>query len=185
MPSVISRPSSSGRRALPSATAASGPSTAASPPSAVCAQTPRQQVHARLADEISHKEVGRTVVDIIRSADLLERPVVHDRDAVRQGERLVLVVGHQHGGEAGLPLQALQLAPGGIPLGGIEVGQRLVQQQHRRRAHDGAGQADPLLLAAGQAARLAVQQVIDTQPLSHVVRALAGVLSPRAPASRR
>ena len=57
---------------------------------------------------------------------------------------------HQHRGVAGLTLQPLQLAPGGVPFGSIEVGQRLIEQQHRRLAHDGARQADPLFLPAGR-----------------------------------
>jgi hypothetical protein len=41
---------------------------------------------------------------------------------------------------------------------GVEVGQRLVEQEHLRVAHDGAAHRDALALAAGQLARVAVQQ---------------------------
>ena len=37
---------------------------------------------------------------------------------------------------------------------GVEVGERLVEQEHRRLHHDGARQGHPLLLAAGQLLRI-------------------------------
>ena len=43
---------------------------------------------------------------------------------------------------------------------GIEVGERLVHEEDGRLTHDGATQGDALALAAGELARLAVEQVL-------------------------
>ena len=48
----------------------------------------------------------------------------------------------------------------------IEVGQRLVEQEHRRLAHDGAADGDALALAAGEVARPAVEQGVELQHLA-------------------
>ena len=42
---------------------------------------------------------------------------------------------------------------------GVEVGERLVEQERRRLAHDGAAHGDALALAAGELARLALEQL--------------------------
>ena len=61
------------------------------------------------ADERGHIFGGGTLVEVLRSGDLLDAPVVHDADAIGHGERLLLIVGHEHGGGAGLQLDAADL----------------------------------------------------------------------------
>src|SRR5215831_19951599 len=61
------------------------------------------------ADEISDELAVRRLVDLPRRADLLDETVVHDRDLVRERERLALVVGDIDGGEVELALQPLEL----------------------------------------------------------------------------
>ena len=46
---------------------------------------------------------------------------------------------------------------------GVEVGQRLVEQEYRRVAHHRAAECDSLTLTARKRFRLAVQQVLDVQ----------------------
>ena len=48
----------------------------------------------------------------------------------------------------------------------VEVGQRLVHQEDARLAHDGAADRDALHLAAGEAVRLAVEEVVDANVLA-------------------
>jgi hypothetical protein len=48
---------------------------------------------------------------------------------------------------------------------GVEVGQRLVEQEHRRLAHDGAAHGDALALAAGELARLALRAGAELEDL--------------------
>ena len=54
---------------------------------------------------------------------------------------------------------------------GVEVGQGLVEQEHLRLAHDGAAHGHALALAAGEFARLALQQVAQFQDLGGLVHA--------------
>ena len=69
--------------------------------------------------------------------------------------------------------QALELDPHlGAQLG-VEVGERLVEQEHLRVAHDAAAERDALLLAAGQLARLAVEQFADPEDLHRALDLLA------------
>ena len=51
------------------------------------------QVHRGRAHEPGDEEGGRTVVNLVRRADLLQPAFLHDRDAVAHGHRLHLVVG--------------------------------------------------------------------------------------------
>ena len=46
---------------------------------------------------------------------------------------------------------------------GVEVGQRLVEQEQQRIAHQRAAHRDALALAAGELRRLAVEQLADLQ----------------------
>ena len=79
--------------------------------------------------------------------------MVHDRDAVAHRHRLDLVVGDVDGGRADLLLQPLDLAARLHAQLGVEVGERLVHQEHLRVAHERAAERDALLLAAGELAR--------------------------------
>ena len=102
------------------------------------------------------------------------RPPVHHRDPVAEAERLHLVVGHVDGGGLQLGDQLLELRPEGEPQQRVQVGQRLVHQQHGRLHHDRPGDRDPLALPAGQLRRVAVQQLAQLDqgggplhPLAH------------------
>ena len=55
---------------------------------------------------------------------------------------------------------------------GVEVRQRLVEQEHVRVAHDGAAQRHALALAAGELARLALQQFADAEDVGRLLHAL-------------
>ncbi len=72
------------------------------------------------------------------------------------GVGVLLVVGDVDRGDAELALQLPQLDAHLDPQPGIEVRQRLVEQQHLRLDHDRARERDALLLAAGQLRRPAV-----------------------------
>ena len=52
---------------------------------------------------------------------------------------------------------------------GVEVGERLVHQEHRRLADDRATERDALALAAGQLLRLAIEQLLELDGLGRLV----------------
>ena len=89
-------------------------------------------------------------VQLRGGADLLDPPFVHDRYAIREGQRLLLVVGDDDGGHGDLLLEPaeLHLHPGAQLL--VQRTQRLIEQQHVRPDDDGARERHPLLLSAGQ-----------------------------------
>ena len=105
------------------------------------------------ADEVGDEAVRGPLVQRLGRPDLEYLPCVEDRDAVRQRQRLFLVVRHVDRGDAEF---LLQLADFGAHLHadlGVEVRQRLVEQQdlrdsaparaRARRAAAGRRKADP------------------------------------------
>jgi hypothetical protein len=80
---------------------------------------------------------------------------------VAEAERLHLVVGDVDGGGLELRDQLLELRAEGEPQQRVQVGERLVHQQHGRLHHDRAGDRDPLALPAGQLRRVAAQQLAE------------------------
>ena len=115
------------------------------------------------ADEAGDEARRRVVVEFLRRADLLDAAVVHHHDAVGQRHRLDLVVGDVDRGGADRLVHLLDLGAHLHAQLGVEVGQRLVEQEDLRVAHDGAAHRDALALAAGQRLRLAVQQRRDVE----------------------
>ena len=112
----------------------------------------------RAADEARHEAVGRPLVEVALAADLVDRALVHHHQPVGHGERLLLVVGHHHRGEAELALQLADLDPHLLAQLGVEVGERLVEQQHVGPDGERAGQRHALLLAARELARQAARR---------------------------
>ena len=108
----------------------------------------RDQVHRRRADESGYESVRRPVIDLIRRSYLLQPAEVQDGDPVAEPHRLDLVVRDVdgRGGQALLELLELE-ARRGAELG-VEVGERLVEQEDLRLADERAGERDSLTLAA-------------------------------------
>ena len=85
--------------------------------------------------------------------------------------RLLLVVGDVQRGDARILLQAPDLGAQLDAELGVEVAQRLVEQEHLRRADQRPGDRDPLLLAAGELTRFAVEQRGDADAVGGLARA--------------
>ena len=81
----------------------------------------------------------------------------------RHRHRLLLVVGDVDDGEAEPLLQVADLLAHLAAQAGVEIGQRLVEQQHRRLQHQRARDRDALLLSARQLGRQALV-VSPTRP---------------------
>ena len=120
-------------------------------------------------DEPRDEACPRPIVQRHRIVDLLDPAVVHHHDAVRRHHRLGLVVRHVHGGDAERIVQATDLRAHLLAQVGVQVGQRLVQQQHLGLDHDRPRQRHALLLPAGQFRRIAVLQMAK---LHHVQDAI-------------
>ena len=80
--------------------------------------------------------------------------------SIGHGQRLLLVVGDDHEGDADLVLQAHQLELHLLAQLLVERRERLVEQQHLGPLDQGAGQRDALALAAGELLGLARLQAV-------------------------
>ena len=118
---------------------------------------PRRKFIAGEPMKPGDEQVVRPVVELERRADLLDQAVVHDHDLVGHGHRLDLVVGDVDRRGLEPLVQLLDLGAHLHAQLGVEVRQRLVEQEHLRVAHDGAAHGDALALAAGELARIALE----------------------------
>ena len=129
------------------------------------------EVHRRAADEAGDEAVDRGVVEGLRGADLLEDALVHDRDPRAHRHRLDLVVGDVDDGRLEPLVEAGDLGAGLDAQLGVEVGERLVHQEDRGLADDGATERDALALAAGELLRLAVEELVELDGLGRLLDA--------------
>ena len=106
------------------------------------------------ADEVGHEVVGRVAEQLGRRAELGQPAALgHHRDLVAHLHGLVDVVGDQDDGLAEVALQPQELVLEPCPDDRVDGRERLVHQQHRRVGGQRAGDADALLLAAGELVR--------------------------------
>src|SRR3989441_7358494 len=104
------------------------------------------------ADEVGDEPADRPLVELL-GGRLLEHPAVaYHGDPVRERKRFFLIVRDVHGRDSQVLLQLADLGTHLYPDLRIEVRQRLVQEQDVRVQHEGAGERDALLLAAGELA---------------------------------
>ena len=131
-----------------------------------------KEVHGGRADERCDEFVVRPGIKLQRRADLRDDAAIEHDDAVGQRHRLDLVVGDvDHGG----PERLVELGQFDAHLHaqqGVEVGQRLVEQENFRLAGQRPADGDALALAAGQLRRFAVHQLVKLQQRCDFVRAL-------------
>ncbi len=120
-------------------------------------------------EEAHHEVVGRVVVQLVGSTDLLDRAVVDDDDLVGDLHRLFLVVGDEHGGDVHLVVQPAQPVAQLLADLRVERTERLVEQQHLRLDGERAGQRHALPLAAGELRRVAVGELLEVHELEQLV----------------
>ena len=80
-------------------------------------------------------------------------------------------MGHVDAGGADALMQPLDLDAHLHTQLGVEIRQRLVEQEHGRLAHDGAAHRHALALAARELARLALQEIAELQDLRRLLHA--------------
>ena len=100
--------------------------------------------------------VSRRAVHALRRALLFDLAVVEQQDAVRDRHRFGLVVRDHQRRQAQAHDQFAQEGARFFAQLGVEVGQRLVEQDHRRVVDQRARNRDALLLAARQLVRKAL-----------------------------
>ena len=123
----------------------------------------RGKIHRRRADE-ARDEAGRwPLVELQRRPLLFDLAVAQQHNPVGERHRLHLVVGHVDHGPLHVLMQPLDLGAHLVAQLGVEVAERLVEEIELGVPHQRAAHGDALALAAGELARLALEQVRDAQ----------------------
>ena len=117
---------------------------------------------------VGDEPVRGSAVDVLRRPDLLHDALVHDQHPVAHRERLVLVVGDEDRRQPEPVLEVLHPRPRALAQLRVEVRERLVEQQHRRRVDERPRQRDALLLAAGELVRVAALVRGHVDELEHL-----------------
>ncbi len=106
--------------------------------------------------------------------------LMHDDEPIAERHRLHLVMGDEERGDAQAALQLADLRAHLHAQLGIEIRQRLVEQEKLGLAHDGTAHRDALALPAGKLARLAIEEGGDAEQPGGVVDAAADLVPPHA-----
>src|SRR6266545_6941013 len=123
--------------------------SAATRPAAISRQVPERKLLVP-TKSATNRLTGR--VELLGGRHLEHPAVAYHGDAVRERERFFLIVRDVHGRDSQVLLQLADLGAHLDPDLRIEVRQRLVQEQDVRIQHEGAGERNALLLAAGELA---------------------------------
>jgi hypothetical protein len=104
------------------------------------------EIHLRTADEPGDEQVAGMVVKFQRRSDLFDIAGAQHHDLVGQRHGFDLIMGHIDHGGAQFLVQPGDLDPHLYPQRRVQIGQRLVEQEHLGLAHDGAADGDALTL---------------------------------------
>ena len=108
---------------------------------------PQQRIDA---DEASNKSIGRCFKEPRGCVHLLDAALVHHGDAIRQAERLVLIVRDENEGRARALAQPAEFIAHLLAKAFVEAGQGFVEQENARLHHQSTGKRHALPLATGQ-----------------------------------
>src|SRR5215213_2748661 len=129
-----------------------------------------EQVNAWRADEERHELVARPRIEIVPGANLLDRAVAHDGDAVPERHCLRLVVGHVDARSPFGAMQGQHVLPRLIAELGIEIREWFVVEVDGGVTYHRARQRHSLPFAATQLARLPLQQMVDAECAGGLIR---------------
>ena len=120
------------------------------------------------AHELGDEQRRRLVIELLRGAGLDDAALLDQHDLVGDRHRLDLVVGHEHGGQPQPLDEPAHPDARFLPKLGVEVRQRLVEEDDRRAVGEGARERDALLLAARELMRKAGAERAEADPLQHL-----------------
>ncbi len=138
----------------------------------------RQQV--RICEKPRHKAVRRTRVQLRRLPHARDSTRAHDRDAIRQRQGLLLIMGDVHDRCTQLTVDTTDLLLHFEAQRTVERPQRLVHQDHLGVIRERSTEGHTLLLAAGELARIAALQAVQVQQLEHLAHAPLTLSAPHA-----
>ena len=124
-----------------------------------------QKVH--IAQEGRAEPVRRVIVDGNGRAGLGEIPFFQHRHLIRHGKGFFPVVGHIDSGDMPFAADPPDLKTHGVPQFRIQIGERFIQQKHRRIQRKRPGKGDPLLLTAGEGGHFPVDEIFHPDQRQH------------------
>src|ERR1700722_1401519 len=107
-----------------------------------------KEIHGRRAHKIGDEEIGRRIVNLHGRPDLLQLAILQDSNLGRKRHRLDLIVRDIDDRCSGLLMKPLDLDTHVDAKLGVEIRERLVEQEHLRLAHEGSAHGDALPLTA-------------------------------------
>ena len=122
-----------------------------------------QEVHGRGAHLGRHEAVDGLVEQLVGRAGLGDPALADDGDPLSHAQGLELVGRGVEHGHAELAVEPLELGAGVVAQLGVEVGQRLVEQEQLRATDQRPADGDPLLLATRGRGGLSAQRVADAE----------------------
>ena len=142
---------------------------------------PLDEVHLRRAEERGDELRPRVLVDLERGALLLHEAAVQDPERVGERHRLDLIVRDVERGRAQAIVQPADVDPHLGAERGVEVRERLVEEEDRGTPHDRAPHRDALALPPGELLREALEEGVEAEHRARFADALVD-LARRAPA---
>ena len=135
-----------------------------------------EEVHRRRPDETRDEQVHRLLVQFTRGGALLQHPSFQHRDPVPQRHGLGLVVGDVDGGDAQPALQPGDLRSHLATQLGVEVAQRLVEEERVGLSDDRTSHGNALPLTARQVGGFAFQVFRQFQHPGRLIHPAANLL---------
>ena len=123
--------------------------------------------------EKSHDELCLGMMkDIIRCTDLLDAPLTHDHNLIRNLKGFILIMSHEYAGDSKIIVQATQPSPQLFAYLRIECSEWLIKQQNLRLDRQCSCECNSLALPAGELMRIPCRQPIklnETEKFMHTV----------------
>ncbi len=123
------------------------------------------------------------MVDLVRTADLLDAAFVHHRNPVGNFQRLFLIVGDEHAGDVNFVVQLAQPAAQFQTDFRVQRAEGFVEQQDAGLDRQRARQRDPLPLASGKLGRITAGQILQLDQPQQLVDLGANLLFRRTHSS--
>ena len=124
------------------------------------------------ADELRREPRVRVVVDVLGSTELDDLAIAHHRNLVGECQRFELVVRDEQRGDLQALREHLEFDAHVVTELGVEVRERLVEQQRLRLTDERTRKGETLLLAAGQLRSRTALQAIEahqSERLHHAI----------------
>ena len=134
-----------------------------------------------VAEKVGNKPVRRMPVDRAWGINLFDPPAMHHHDPVGDMHGLLLIMGHEQGGNAGLFLNFNQICPHRDAQFCVEITERFIKQQNPRTIDQSPGNRDTLLLTAGKLSRHPLAKTVKTDQTESLIHPAFDFVSRKLP----